>query len=524
MKKLVFASAMAIASLSLVWAPPISAQASKNSQINLPAPEFNAYQTATTESNPKAKAAALEGFLKTYPKSPVKKEVLDQLLDTYRQLGDLDKELSACSRLLKVDPNDLKAILYSVLIRKTECSKTINGSGVSSNPQPCNEAATMAKKGLAVSKPADVSASQWKAMTGIAYPDFHSAIAYDALVAKKDYNTAVSEYKAALMLYPPSETSKPGPALLDTLQLAQAYTKTGEHDIPNAVWFYARFWNFAPPAYKKQINTQLEYWYKRYHGGLDGLSAIKQEAAKTVFPPSSFSIKPALTPVQIAHKVVQETPDLTKLNLEDKEFILANGSPADAQKLWSVLQGQVTPVPGVVIGTTSSAVDVLVHVGPRYVRKFTVNLNSPMPTKQIRAVPDNVQQVESFLTTNGAPADMAKLQAYLKVEAHRITKIDLEPNASAIQMAVTQEAKNNKRADFIVNLKKPLEAKKVPQPGFEYSLLPKPELDATYSTYKPVPGKNGHPAWAQIVLSDGFVQVEPPKRPARRPAPRGHAR
>ena len=50
----------------------------------------------------------------------------------------------------------------------------------------------------------------------------------------------------------------------------------------------------------------------------------------------------------MAHKVVATTPDLTKLNLDDKEYILANGNPEDAQKLWSVLEGQVTPVPGVV--------------------------------------------------------------------------------------------------------------------------------------------------------------------------------
>ena len=53
-------------------------------QIKDPA-EFNAYQMATTQSDPKAKAAALEGFLTKYPQSVVKKAVLDMLLDTYQQ-------------------------------------------------------------------------------------------------------------------------------------------------------------------------------------------------------------------------------------------------------------------------------------------------------------------------------------------------------------------------------------------------------------------------------------------------------
>ena len=52
------------------------------------------------------------------------------------------------------------------------------------------------------------------------------------------------------------------------------------------------------------------------------------------------------------------TPDLTKLNLEDKEFILANGNQADAQKLWAVLQNQATPVPGVVIDASATVLKI----------------------------------------------------------------------------------------------------------------------------------------------------------------------
>ena len=94
-----------------------------------------------------------------------------------------------------------------------------------------------------------------------------------------------------------------------------------------AVWFYARAWNFAPPAYKTQIEPKLEYWYKRFHGGLDGLDAVKTASAQTLFKPDSVVISPAPTPPEIVHNVLATTPDLTKLNLEDKEFILANGTP-----------------------------------------------------------------------------------------------------------------------------------------------------------------------------------------------------
>ena len=56
MKKFVFASAMALASMSLAAAPLLRAQDS--SQISLPAEQYNAYQNAITQTDPAAKAAA----------------------------------------------------------------------------------------------------------------------------------------------------------------------------------------------------------------------------------------------------------------------------------------------------------------------------------------------------------------------------------------------------------------------------------------------------------------------------------
>ena len=107
--------------------------------------------------------------------------------------------------------------------------------------------------------------------------------------------------------------------------------------------------SFAPAAFKTQIEPQLEFWYKRWHGNLDGINDVKTASAGTLFPPSTFAIAPAPKPDEIVHGVITSTPDLTKLNLEDKEFILANGNKEDAAKLWDVLKDQVTPVPPVVL-------------------------------------------------------------------------------------------------------------------------------------------------------------------------------
>lgn len=526
MKKLVFASAIALASLGFMGTPVINAQAAGGQGISLPAAEYNAYQTAITQTSPQQKASALESFLQTYPQSQVKKEVLDQLMDTYRQLNDLDKELSACNRLLQVDPSDLKAILYAVIIKQKQCGDTVNGStGLAKDTQPCDDAATMANKGLAATKPGDVADQDWKNETGAAYPYFHSAIALDDTASKKDYSDAIKQYTQELMMYPAEQTTS-GPVLLDTLRLAEAYTQPAVRDLPKAIWFYARVFDHVPTAYQSQIGPQLEYWYKRFHGGTDGLDAVKTAAQGSEFPPANFQIAPAPTPAEVVDKVLSETPDLTKLNLEDKEYILANGSPAAQQKLWSVLQGQPTPVPGVVTAVTSTGLTVHITLSTRLTKDFTVALKQPAPAATIRAVPAVTEQQLSFVDSNGVPDDVAKVDAYFKLERARIRSVELQPNATEIDMAVTQDAKQGNKPDFIVNLKTPATGKEVPTAGFSFNLLPNDaELDGTYSSYKPVPASGpGGVASAQIVLSDGLVQLPQPKkaapvrrRPVRRP-------
>ena len=429
MKKLVFASVLALASVSLVSAPMLRAQDSI--VIKDPA-EFNTYQMATSQADPKTKAMALESFLTAYPQSVVKNSVLDSLIDTYQGLQDADKTLSAASRLLQVDPSNMKAIFMSVLIKKSQCAK-------SQDAQTCDDAGLLAGKGLAAVKPAATSDADWKKLISGTYPVFHSAIALDDITSKKDIKGGISEYRTELMLYAPEQTTTwPSQGLWDTLQLAEAYTKSDSPDhLVQAVWFYARAWNYATPI-KAQIEKKMNYYYQKYHGNLDGLDAVKTQAAATLFPPGTFVISAAPTPAEIVHKLIVETTNLATLNLGDKEYALANGVKEDSDKMWAVLKNQVTPVPGIVI----------------------------------------------------------------------------EASASVIKVAVTQDAKDNKIADFIVNMKKPLADKEIPAVGFEYKIPPATALVGTYDTFTQVPATATVAAQsAQIVLRDGEIQLEK-KKPA----------
>jgi len=265
-----------------------------------------------------------------------------------------------------------------VAIKKSQCSKT-------QDAQTCDDAGALARKGLATAKPAATSDDEWKKQTAALFPAFHSAIALDDIVGKKDVKAGIEEYKQELMMYGPDDTKK-GPGLVDTLQIAEAYAKLTPPDPVDAVWFYARALNFAPDSYKPVIEKKLDYWYKKFHGGMDGIDDVKAKSALTVFP-AGLEIKPAKTPAEFAHDVIVGG-NLGATNISDKEFVLANGVKEDADQMWAVLKDQVTPVPGVVIEATASVIKVALSDDAKAAKvpDFIVNLKKPLDEKEIPAV------------------------------------------------------------------------------------------------------------------------------------------
>ncbi|HEY3627004.1 MAG TPA: hypothetical protein VGL00_11985 [Terracidiphilus sp.] len=384
MKKLVFASVVALASVGFVAGSTLHAQEQGGqSSLTIKDPaEYNAYQMYKTQTDPKQKAAAGEAFLEKYPQSAVKKYVLDDLLDVYQSTGQPDKVVDAANKLLQVDPNNMKAILYSVMIKKQQC-------GQKSDAATCDDAAALAQKGLQAPKPAETSDEDWKKMTSVAYPIFHSAIALDAALSKKDFKLAQQEYTAELQMYTDEQSKSVG--LPSTLQLAQAYSQPGAtQDLPKAVYLYARVWDFAPPQFKAQIEPKLQYYYKKYHGGLDGLDQVKEQAKADKLPPGSINdmIKQAKTPAEQIHDLLASTPDLNTLALADKETVLALGSKEDADKLWALLKDKTTQVPGVVIEADANTVKVAVTQDAQdtKVADFVVNMKKPLTEAELKVV------------------------------------------------------------------------------------------------------------------------------------------
>ena len=423
----VFASMTAAAGLSFAAAPALMAQApaASSDQITIKDPaEFNAYQNIATQTSPQSKASASESFLTSYPQSIVKKAVLSGLMEAYSQF-DPAKTVDAAKRVLQSDPNNLEAMYLIALIEKQQA-----GSNQAQQSQLLDDAAAMAQKGLQATKPAEVKDEDFKKQKSTTDPVFHSVIAYDNEVSKKDIKAAIDEFRTELQSIPADQT-KVAPALNDTLVLGQAYTQLTPPDMVNAVWFLARAENFAPANYKPVIDKQARYWYKRFHGKEDGFEAILAAAANSVFPPDGFKIDPAPTPKDIADGVVTSTPDLSTLALGDKEYILANASHDNAEKLWALLKDQTSQIPGTVL-----------------------------------AISDDHKQ---------------------------------------LQIAVTDDAKQDKKADFTVNMKEPIPDKDLPAVGSDETTL-----IGTFDSYTQTP--------PMIILRDGDLQIEHKKAPVHKPS------
>jgi hypothetical protein len=391
MKKVVFASMLVVASMVSAAAPRALAQeqGSQSSQITIKDPaEYNAYTNAIGQSAPAAKAAAIESFLQQYPNSVVKQEMLEQLVGAYQGTGDTAKTYDAAKRLLQVDPNDLRALTFVVYVEKAQA----NG-----DQAKLDDAATLAQRGLKATKPEAMAQADFDKLKAVATPIFYNAIAADDL-AKKDYKAEISDITSELKSVLPDQTTKQ-PSLADTYYLGTAYVQEDPKDLVNGIWFLARAAQYLPDPYKTTAEKAAEYWYNKYHGSMDGFTQIQQLAHDNVFPPATYKPTPAPpppSPQDLAHQAIVSTPDLKTLALSDKEFILANGVPADAQQVWAVLNGVTAEVPGTVIAATANSVQLAVSDDAKQSQKADFTINMKTPLKDVPAPGANVTYIATF--------------------------------------------------------------------------------------------------------------------------------
>jgi hypothetical protein len=378
MNKVVVASLLMVASLapqaskSAFAQTDTAAAGAQAGQVQMSAAEYAAYNSAIGQTTPQTKAPALEAYLTAYPQSAVKADVFTQLMLAYSTF-DPAKTIATADRLLQIDPNNVRALFFEVYFRKQSADSLTDPAA---KQAALDAAAQFAQKGLAATKPQAMSDADFKAVMAGATPIFYSAIGTAAL-NKKDTATAITNFKSELASVPVEQTTQPGPILHDTYFLGLAYLQSTPPDLVNCAFYVARFVAYAPEPYKSQMLPTAQYCYKKFHGNADGYDQVAAAAQANLNPPSTLVVKPAPSPADIVAQTIAATPDLATLALSDKEFILANGKPEDAEKVWATVKGKSVQIPGaVVIESTPTVLKVAVSddAVQSKIADFTFNL------------------------------------------------------------------------------------------------------------------------------------------------------
>ncbi len=189
-----------------------------------------------------------------------------------------------------------------------------------------------------------------------AYPVFYSAIAIAAL-NKKDAATAVDELQEGTGDGASGGRPKtPGPVLQDTYYLAHCLLSVDAAGSVQLRLVRGSRGGLCAGQSEGSDEPMAKYCYKKYHGADDGYDAVLAAAKANLNPPADFKIKPAPSPADIVANVIATTPDLSTLAVSDKEFILANGKPEDAAKVWDTIKGKSIQFPDVLVIESSPTV------------------------------------------------------------------------------------------------------------------------------------------------------------------------
>ncbi len=295
--------------------------------------EYNAYITALNMSDPAAKAAAMEAFVKQYPASIVKIDALEQAMAAHQQANNVAKVQSIAGQILELEPDNVRALAILAYLNRA-----------AGTPEAAKECLAYAQRGLD-------GLTKWTIPEGTSEADFQklrtqmSLIFYGAAgwghLQAKEFGAARDNYLKALQIDPTD--------FQNSFQVGYALLESHPMDL-NGFWYAVKAANMAQGAGNaagtKQILDYAKAKYRNYHGGEDGWDQLMENVsvAAQSAPPAVFaqSIKPKPTPAEIAVQAVKENDPAT-LSFSDYEFILSyrDASPANkeaAEKVWAVIQ------------------------------------------------------------------------------------------------------------------------------------------------------------------------------------------
>jgi hypothetical protein len=307
------------------------APAAQKPQIKDPA-EYNAYVNAVQQSDPAAKAQAIEAFLQTYPNSVMKEDALGALMGAYQQAGNAQKTVDAANRVLQANPGNIRALALLAYYYRSLCAQ-----GGTDAPKNCDQASQYGQKGL----DALPNTPKQEGMSDADFTKFHnelSAIFEGAMgfaaLQKKDMATAQKDMRAAV-----EQESQPNIADIYPLATADLEAKPVN---PEGFWFIVKASQLAQGPGQQQILDYGRKKYSRYHGSEDGWADIvKQAQASTgVMPPAGFTVAAAPPPPSPAEQAADlvKGKDPKQMSFAEWQLVLSSGNQQASDTVWNAIK------------------------------------------------------------------------------------------------------------------------------------------------------------------------------------------
>jgi hypothetical protein len=337
MKKIVLAMLL-VAAVTAFAQTAAPAQPAAPAQAAAPAPkkemkdpaEYNAYMGAEQQTDDAAKISGFEAFVKQFPNSSYKEDALELLMIAYQKTNNQPKMLETADKILQVNPCNLRALALIAY------SKQAAATGANAQ-QSLADAGQAGEKGLqclqTATPPQGMAAADWDKLKSTTSGIFNNAAGMAAYTAK-DYAKAEKYLSAAVGADPAN--------LTEVYYLGLAYLAAGpaENDV-DGLFFIARAANLQTGAGKDQISKFGKSRYVKYHGSEDGWTDLMAKTATTTLPPADFAITKYVppTPAEQAATLVK-TKKVEDMSFAEWQMVLSEGTPEDAEKVWTALKGK----------------------------------------------------------------------------------------------------------------------------------------------------------------------------------------
>jgi len=370
-----------VCTLATTVVPYAAAQAAQKPQIKDPA-EYNAYVNAVQQSDPAAKAQALEAFLQTYPNSVMKVDALVTLMGAYQQAGNASKTIDSASRILQADPNNVRALALLAYYYRSLAAQ--GGPDAAKNAE---QSAQYGQKGIDAlpntPKPEGMSDADFTKFHNELMAIFDGAVGFNAL-QKKDMALAQKDLRDAV-----EHESQPNIADIYPLATADLEAKPMN---PEGFWFAIKAAGLAQGPGQQQILDYAAKKYKRYHGSDEGWADLVKQAqgSQSVMPPAGFTVAAAPPPPSPAEQAADlvKSKDPKQMSFAEWQLVLSSGNAQASDAVWSVIKDKPVKLVANVISASPSKLTLAGSADDIDDKKADINLTmtKPLPAKFVPAV------------------------------------------------------------------------------------------------------------------------------------------